>query len=224
MIVNKSALVVSNTTWFYCWWCWSLFVDIQQHSHPIGPDNLQFTRRGRKAAALADKDRSRNKSDAPAAAPPDHQMVVASTSNVAHQPTTTIEQPVTTFSSAVSMLAPLPGQTFVPTPQPQPFTFPTGADYAVQSPNQDRWDNMTTLFQNVREHARTYNYPPASVAALETVLIRLYLESPIGAMPQQGIAGGNPALANRPQPQPVIQMQTTVNGNATDGATSGVPS
>lgn len=197
-------------------------VDIQQHSHPIGLENLPYTRRGRKAAVLAEKDRSRNKSAAPAAAP-DHQMAVASTSNASNQPatTTTAAQPVNTFSSAVSMLAPLPGQGFAPTPQAQTFTFPASADYTVHSPNQDRWDNMSTLFQTVREHARTYTYPPASVAALETVLIRLYLESPIGTMPQQNMVGGNLGLANRPQPQPAIQMQTTVEGNITDGSTSG---
>ena len=39
---------------------------------------------------------------------------------------------------------------------------------------------MSTLFHTVREHARSFEYPQVSVAALETVLIRLYLESPMG--------------------------------------------
>lgn len=46
--------------------------------------------------------------------------------------------------------------------------------------NQDRWNRMTVLFQGIREHARNYDYPAPSVAALESVLIRLYLESPMG--------------------------------------------
>jgi hypothetical protein len=44
----------------------------------------------------------------------------------------------------------------------------------------ERWDNMATLFHSIREHARNFEYPSPSVAALETILIRLYLESPVG--------------------------------------------
>ena len=38
---------------------------------------------------------------------------------------------------------------------------------------------MGVLFQSVRDHARSLEFPAPSVAALESVLIRLYLESPI---------------------------------------------
>ena len=55
---------------------------------------------------------------------------------------------------------------------------PTLAQHAADGFNHDRWQNMETLFSSVREHARTFAYPSASVAALETVLIRLFLESP----------------------------------------------
>ncbi|KAH6916941.1 hypothetical protein BKA70DRAFT_318047 [Coprinopsis sp. MPI-PUGE-AT-0042] len=44
----------------------------------------------------------------------------------------------------------------------------------------DRWENMSIMFNSIRDHARTFDYPPSSVAALETVLIRLILESPMG--------------------------------------------
>lgn len=193
----------------------SNYLDIQQHSHPVGAENLPYTRRGRKAAALAEKDRGRNKT-----VPPDqNQISAASTSTIPSQPTSAPApapaQPVANaFSSALSMLAPLPGQTFAPAPQAQAFNYPAGVEYGMQTPNQERWDNMGTLFQTVRDHARTYNYPAASVAALETVLIRLYLESPIGSMPQPGIVNAGIA-ANRPQPQNVEMQngQATMNGN-----------
>lgn len=45
---------------------------------------------------------------------------------------------------------------------------------------QDRWDRMSVLFQAIRDNARTYEFPAPSVAALESVLVRLYLESPMG--------------------------------------------
>jgi hypothetical protein len=39
---------------------------------------------------------------------------------------------------------------------------------------------MAVLFHSIRDHARGFEYPGPSVAALESVLIRLYLESPVG--------------------------------------------
>jgi len=45
------------------------------------------------------------------------------------------------------------------------------------------------LFNSIREHARAYDYPGPSVAALESVLIRLYLESPMGMMGGHGLGG-----------------------------------
>ena len=84
-----------------------------------------------------------------------------------------------TFQSAISMLAPLP--------QMQPTTVDM---------SQERWDRMGVLFQSIRDHARTFDFPAPSVAALESVLIRLYLESPIGgtiapqASQMDGMHGG----------------------------------
>jgi len=191
--------------------------DIQQHSHPIGPENLQYTRRGRKAANLAEKDRSRIKSVRDGS--PDPNLLNVAGTSTDHQSDATIATSVSNFSSAVSMLAPLPGQNFPPPPQPQPFSYPPTVEYGIQVPNQERWDNMGTLFQTVREHARGYNYPAASVAALETVLIRLYLESPIGSIPQSMV---NPGITvNRPPAQAPVQMQPPVNAQPTmNGSTS----
>jgi hypothetical protein len=81
--------------------------------------------------------------------------------------------------------------------------------------SQERWDRMSVLFESIRTHARTYEYPGPSVVALESVLIRLYLESPVG---------GGPALPGMPMPMPMpgppingqVQMQAPPppqNGN-----------
>jgi hypothetical protein len=180
--------------------------DIQQHSHPIGPENLPFTRRGRKAANVADKDRGRNKSTTSDQSQPMNN--VASTSTAPQSDATIPTAPPSSFTSAVSMLAPLPGQNFTPASQTQTFSYPPAVEYGIQGPNQERWDNMGTLFQTVRDHARSYNYPAASVAALETVLIRLYLESPIGTIP--------PSMINRTQAQP--SAQPTMNGSTNNEA------
>jgi len=38
---------------------------------------------------------------------------------------------------------------------------------------------MSVLFEHVRNAARTFEHAPPSVAALESVLIRMYLEGPL---------------------------------------------
>ena len=86
------------------------------------------------------------------------------------------------FQTAISMLAPLPAMGQTPPP-------------SVEL-SQERWDRMGVLFQSIRDHARTFEFPAPSVAALESVLIRLYLESPIGgtiapqASQMDGMHGG----------------------------------
>ena len=127
---------------------------------------------------------------------------------------------MSSFSSAVSMLAPLPGQTFSPS-APQPYGYPSGGQFqqavpvqapAAQPMPSDRWDNMATLFQTVRDHARSYEYPAASVAALETVLIRLYLESPLGGMPLSSMQA---AVQSGIVRNIVNGHQANMNGDAT---------
>ena len=68
---------------------------------------------------------------------------------------------------------------------------PTSASTAF---DQARWDRLAVLFESVRSHARTTEFSSASVAALEAVLIRLYLESPPAAPVHTGTAAGAPAL------------------------------
>ncbi|KDR85415.1 hypothetical protein GALMADRAFT_359340 [Galerina marginata CBS 339.88] len=189
---------------------------ISQHSHEIGMANLPFTRRGRKAAVQHEKDRGRTKS---VAAPEQTQPIASSSNTVAMGNQQPSGNGVSSFSSAVSMLAPLPGQSF-PTPTAQPYGYappvPTFAPVHNQ-PNlpHERWENMATLFQTVRENARAYEFPAASVAALETVLIRLYLEGPIGIAPAQTMGNliQNGLALARNQPPPPVPMQTTTNGH-----------
>ena len=88
--------------------------------------------------------------------------------------------------------------------------------------SQDRWENMATLFQSVRENARAFEYPLPSIAALESCLIRLYLESPqammaAGMHPQQhphpGMMSAPPSAISA---QPVPQQQAN-NESGGDG-------
>lgn len=121
----------------------------------------------------------------------------APSTNVSPQLASSVPPPATnSFTTAVSMLAPLPSQNAYTVNSPQAYTYGTPAPqqlaYPPAPPPQpvpavtptnlvnDRWENMATLFQSIREHARNFEYPGASVAALETILIRLYLESPVG--------------------------------------------
>lgn len=154
--------------------------DVAQHSHEIGLPNLPYTRRGRKAAVQQEKDRARK------------QVKFAndgSSETPAPMGETSTMQQANPFSSAVSMLAPLPGQPVYASPSqaygyhPAPYPVPVGPLA------QDRWDNMATLFQSIRENARSFEFPAPSVAALESCLIRLFLESPVGMASTQSPMG-----------------------------------
>jgi hypothetical protein len=193
--------------------------DISQHSHEVGMANLPYTRRGRKAAVQQEKDRSRK---SVVASDAEHQAMTSPQSVGAQPPS---NHNASSFNSAVSMLAPLP-QTF-PQPQtaPQPYNnYPLNLQYApvhaAPSLPHERWDNMATLFQTIREHARVFEYPPASVAALETIVIRLYLESPMGVaqnmapMNQNGIRGPPPSQNHMHTSTP--NHQSNMNGNVND--------
>ena len=43
----------------------------------------------------------------------------------------------------------------------------------------ERWERMDVLYQSIRHNANQFEYPAPSVAALESVLVRMYFESPI---------------------------------------------
>lgn len=126
--------------------------------------------------------------------------------------------PAVPFSAAVAMLAPLPGQPIAHSVQPPTYEYGAGIGYGADAPNQERWDNMGTLFHAVREHARSTHYPAASVAALETVLIRLYLESPIGPMPQHNIAAIVGLQPPNRLPQPSNVPGQLMHGNGVAGS------
>jgi hypothetical protein len=129
-----------------------------------------------------------------------------------------------TLGSAVSMLAPLPGQGPYPHPPPQTYSYAPAPQPFAPLPahppmSHDRWENMATLFNSIREHARAFEYPSVSVAALETVLIRLYLESPVGLGTQPMIMQNGTA---QPRPPPIpTQVQNARPGDSSAPDSSG---
>ena len=175
--------------------------DIADHSHEIGIGNLPFTRRGRKAAAEAQaRNRARTRGAAEGdgdededelSPPPSPPPGPASSSSISGQMNGGAQDqqqqqpqiahiPPQTFQSAMMAIAPHQQQQQTPTHgQPmQPLHAQQPVHMGVDSP-QDRWERMSVLFQNIRNNARTYNFSDPSVVALESVLIRLYLESPM---------------------------------------------
>ncbi|KIJ65031.1 hypothetical protein HYDPIDRAFT_131222 [Hydnomerulius pinastri MD-312] len=202
---------------------------IAEHSHPIGLANLPYTRRGRRAAVEAEKTKTKR---------PAQPVALSGTEGSA---------------SANNATTP------VPTPQPHMPAFPPGAPlqhlphpfphypgpppginppypHMVAGPqgspaHQEQWDRMTVLFNSIREHARAYDYPGPSVVALESVLIRLYLESPMGMMggPGLGALGANMHGIIPPQPQGQASQghvhdahsQTPMNGASGTGDHAG---
>ncbi|KAJ8495636.1 hypothetical protein ONZ51_g1566 [Trametes cubensis] len=176
---------------------------VSEHSHEIGLANLPFTKRGRKAQAEMEahtnerprgRPRKDRHSETPVSQSPSSTSFMddvhsqnavagpssASASTSMNQPVSSsspeaIAPPPQTFQAAISMLAPLPSMQ-----QLQPPSVDV---------SQERWDRMGVLFQSIRDHARTFEFPTPSVAALESVLIRLYLESPIGGGSMAGPSG-----------------------------------
>ena len=195
--------------------------DVSQHSHEIGVVNLPFTRRGRRAQAATKAAVAGSNPSLPPASPSQSGGSCPQPNQTAGQVTSMQTQPEITqaFSSSYphfpSMSMPIP-QGFgavtqlsatpsVPPPPPVPAPVPTPAQhpFPTPSPNQvvaanerermdrERWDRMDVLYQNIRNNARQFEYPAASVAALESVLVRMYFESPIPA-PHSQPANGPP--------------------------------
>lgn len=105
----------------------------------------------------------------------------------AHDPTTQFTPLTTQPVQAVHQLPPTPAP---PPPQPQQMMPPPQSATLTQiaqmhhpqslvQDEQARWDRMSVLFEHVRNAARTFEHAPPSVAALESVLVRMYLESPL---------------------------------------------
>ena len=105
-----------------------------------------------------------------------------------HDPTTQFTPITTQAVQTVHQLPPTPAppppqpqQMMPPPPQPATLTQITQMHHphSLVQDEQARWDRMSVLFEHVRNAARTFEHPPPSVAALESVLIRMYLEGPL---------------------------------------------
>jgi len=91
----------------------------------------------------------------------------------------------TPLPAASSVSAPPSVPVPAPTPAPHPFPVPSPNQAVATNERErmerERWDRMDVLYQSIRNNARQFEYPAASVAALESVLVRMYFESPIPA-------------------------------------------
>ena len=83
---------------------------------------------------------------------------------------------------------------------------------------------MSVLFNAIREHARAYEYPTPSVVALESVLIRLYLESPMAMMGGPGLGALGAGMHGIIPPPQQQQGQASQPHDAHSQPTMGVAS
>ena len=139
------------------------------------------------------------------------------------------------FPALASVSAPAaPGPSSAPAaaPPPLPFTAPSQTQAAVSTDRarmeRERWDRMDVLYQSIRNNARQFEYPAASVAALESVLVRMYFESPLSApQPQAHSVYGAPTVPlaqAAPQPPPPPPPEDTVMSHedqSNDGESDG---
>jgi hypothetical protein len=118
------------------------------------------------------------------------------------------------------MIAPLPDVYTLSPPTPHLYVhqhYPTSDPHFPSIPvPQERWERMSVLYNSIREHARGFEYPGPSIAALESILIRLYLESPIGtaALPSSNPIGGE-MLIPRSQRHSVPNLNGFASGEDT---------
>lgn len=181
--------------------------DISEHSHEIGPANLPYTKRGRRTQVIPDNSQDQEtvtestelpESPSPVASP--NNIVSATVGTGPSNSSSPVMSapppppPLPQVSPALNHVAPqhtyqTPIAMYVAPPQlpPQPpqqqrhpqHPPPVATPLPQIALAQERWDRMSVLFQGIRDNARTFDYPGPSVAALESILIRLYLESPI---------------------------------------------
>jgi hypothetical protein len=160
---------------------------MSEHSHEIGLANLPFTKRGRKLQAEQQQSRARNRelrgdSESSKTPPPiitpddtDADPSTAGPSTVPAPQQAPMPSPNSATSISTFQIPLIPQQQTQSQAPPQPLVV-----HPPQPLIQERWERMNVLFQGIRENARTFEYPGPSVAALESILIRLYLESPMG--------------------------------------------
>ncbi|KAJ7651723.1 hypothetical protein DFH06DRAFT_1475733 [Mycena polygramma] len=135
---------------------------ISQHSHEIGLANLPFTRRGRKAAVQQEKSRKQPKLT--------HPSSVSSPSGSQPPPVASTSRAQTTeqFSNCdlyASATTSSPGYVSPTDHLPIRDTGRCSVGFAILF-RTTAWENMATLFESVRGHARTFDYPTASVACV----------------------------------------------------------
>ncbi|KAI0073709.1 hypothetical protein K474DRAFT_1563253, partial [Panus rudis PR-1116 ss-1] len=170
---------------------------VAEHSHPIGPANFLFTKRGRRAHA-AEKQAKNKAHDAmnqtspsmgpetpqaqsrpPPPPPPQPQAGPSSYQQITemHYAQTPAPQPTPAPASAPPLQQAQPAPAQILPLGHLPATHLTPAHIAL---NRERWSRMSTLFESIRDTATTrgFEYPAASVAALEGVLFRMLLEGP----------------------------------------------
>ncbi|KAI0296215.1 hypothetical protein BC826DRAFT_1091185 [Russula brevipes] len=216
---------------------------VSQHSHEVGFANLPYTRRGRRAQAAARAAAGGSDSPTVLQAPspqlggpcpppnPTTGQVAAAPMRAQPELSAGFSTPYPHFPSmtmplpqGLGAVVPLPPSTSTPapvptTPAPHPFPVPSSTQ-AVGSGDRERmererWDRMDVLYQSIRNNTRQFEYPAASVAALESVLVRMYFESPISALQPQPHPAYAPATLAQAAPQQ--QQQQPENGAVSQG-------
>jgi len=186
---------------------------MSQHSHEVGAANMAFTRRGRRAQAASKSALGSPHPATPQAATAGPSQLgmsgvpqpiaqagqVAGSVQAQPDPQPAFFTPYPHFPSMTMPLpqglggvVPLHSHTSTPAPA---LSVPVPAAQTMSAAERERmvrerWERMDVLYQSIRNNANQFDYPAASVAALESVLVRMYFESPISA-PQH------------PQPHPV---------------------
>ncbi|KAI9512571.1 hypothetical protein F5148DRAFT_1162566 [Russula earlei] len=164
---------------------------VSQHSHETGLANLPFTRRGRRAQAAAkstpadpNPSGSQASQSHPGAPSPPRDLtagqVAAPLRAAQPEPTPAFSSPYPHFPS-MSMPLPHGLGSILPLPFPMPSANQAVVGSDRERMERERWDRLDVLYQSIRSNARQFEYPAASVAALESVLVRMYFESPIPA-------------------------------------------
>lgn len=167
-------------------------------------------------------EKAKSKRNAQSVVPPSTEASSSSSAATSAASAQTPQPHVTAFPSSAP-LTHLPhafphysGQHGINTPYPQMVPAPPAQN--------EQWERMSVLFNSIREHARAYDYPAPSVVALESVLIRLYLESPMGMMGGPGLGALGAGMHSVPPPPQQQQGQTSQPHDAHSQPAMGVAS